>query len=128
LACTLRIGSERADVGQFEVNLGIVGADSAERLTRLVGPAIGAELLLTDRIVEADEARRLGLLNDVLPAEGFPDHVHDWCERITRNPPATVFAAKRAVVDGFCVNRDEALTLGHAISSLTGGASLNRPA
>ena len=74
LACTLRIGSERANFGELEVNVGIVGADSAQRLTRLVGPAVTAELLLTGRIVESDEARRIGLLNDVLSTERFPDH------------------------------------------------------
>ena len=93
LACTLRIGSERANIGQLEVNVGLVGTDSAQRLARLVGAAVSAELLLTGRTVEADEARRLGLLNDVLPTKMFHDHVAQWCERITQNPPPTIFAA-----------------------------------
>jgi enoyl-CoA hydratase len=113
LACTLRVGSERASFGELEVNVGIVGADSAQRLARLVGPAVSAELLLTGRIVEPDEARRIGLLNDVLSTERFLDHVQEWCERITSNPAATVFAAKRSVVDGFGITRDEALTIGN---------------
>lgn len=118
LACTLRIGSERANFGELEVNVGIVGANSAQRLARLVGPAVTAELLLTGRIVESEEARRLGLLNDVVSTERFPDHVGEWCERITVNPAATVFAAKRAVVDGSSVTRDEALTIGNPIRPL----------
>jgi enoyl-CoA hydratase/carnithine racemase len=111
LACTLRIGSERAHVGKFEVNVGIVGSDSAPRLGRLVGSAVCAELLLTGRVIDADEARRMGLLNDVLPAEGFHNHVRQWCERITKNPPPTVFDAKRAVIDGFGVTHDEVVTI-----------------
>ena len=125
LACTLRVGSERAHVGQFEVNAGIVGADSAQRLARLLGPAASAELLLTGRIVEADEARRIGLLNDVLPADKFQDHVRHWCERMTRNSPATVFTAKRVVIDGLCVTRDDVLTMGNSLRSLTEGFVLS---
>jgi enoyl-CoA hydratase/carnithine racemase len=121
LACTLRIGSERAQVGQLEANIGIVGADSARRLARLLGPAASAELLLTGRIVEAEEARRIGLLSDVLPTERFHDHVREWCERITRNSPAAVFAAKRAVIDEFWVTRDEVLTVGDSTRWFTDG-------
>lgn len=121
LACTLRIGSERAQVGQLEANIGIVGADSARRLARLLGPAASAELLLTGRIVEAEEARRIGLLSDILPTERFHDHVREWCERITRNSPAAVFAAKRAVIDEFWVTRDEVLTVGDSTRWFTDG-------
>jgi enoyl-CoA hydratase/carnithine racemase len=112
LACTLRIGSERAQLGEFAVNAGVVGSGSAQRLARLVGPAVSAELLLTSRVVEADEARRIGLLNDVLSAEGFDAQVREWCTRITQNSADTVFAAKRAVVDAFGVNRDDVVTIG----------------
>ena len=86
LACTLRIGSERANFGELEVNVGIVGADSAQRLARLVGPAVNCRTSPTGRIVEPAEARRIGLLNDVLSTQRFPDRVQDWCERITGNP------------------------------------------
>jgi enoyl-CoA hydratase/carnithine racemase len=119
LACTLRIGSERTSLGPLEVDLGIVGSDSARRLVRVLGPAVSAELLLTGRMVQADEARRIGLLNDAVPAEGFRDHVREWCGRITGHPPATVFAAKRAVVDGLSVVRDEVLTIANSFRWLS---------
>lgn len=110
LACTMRLGSERAHLGQPEVSVGIIpGAGGTQRLPRLVGPAVGAELCLTGRIVKAEEAQRIGLLNAVLPTEGFLEHVRRWCARITRNPPAAVFAAKRAVVDGLRVPLDDGL-------------------
>lgn len=121
LACTLRIGSVRAQVGQLEVNIGIVGSGSAVRLARLVGPAVSTELLLTGQTVQADEAQRIGLLNDVLPVEGFANHVRQWCERITRNPPAKVFDAKRAIVDGLWVTHDEVLTIENSMRWLTSG-------
>jgi enoyl-CoA hydratase/carnithine racemase len=112
LACTLRVGSERAHLGQPEVSVGIIpGAGGTQRLPRLVGPGVGAELCLTGRIVHAEEALRIGLLNAVFPTEGFLDHVRHWCARITRNPAAAVFSAKRAVVDGLRLPLDEGLRL-----------------
>jgi enoyl-CoA hydratase len=101
LACTMRLGSTRAHLGQPEIHIGIIpGAGGTQRLPRLVGSAIGAELCLTGRIVGAEEAQRIGLLNAVLPADGFVEAALAWCTEISRHPPAAVFAAKRAVVEG----------------------------
>ncbi len=101
LACTMRIGSERAHLGQPEVVIGIIpGGGGTQRLPRLVGSAIGAELCLTGRIVQADEAKRIGLLNEVLPTDDFARHAIDWCRQVARQPAHAVFAAKRAVVEG----------------------------
>ena len=87
LACTVRLGSERAHLGQPEVTVGLIpGAGGTQRLPRIVGPAVGAELCITGRVVHADEALRVGLLNAVLPTEGFLDHALRWCGQITRNP------------------------------------------
>jgi enoyl-CoA hydratase len=112
LACTLRVGSDRAHLGQPEVSVGIIpGAGGTQRLPRLVGSALGAELCLSGRILQADEAHRIGLLNEVLPAEGFEAAAIAWCERIARNPAAAVFAAKRAVVQGLRLSLAEGLSL-----------------
>jgi enoyl-CoA hydratase/carnithine racemase len=101
LACTMRIGSERAHMGQPEVAIGIIpGGGGTQRLPRLVGAALGAELCLSGRIVDAHEAKRIGLLNEVLPTDGFVDHAIEWCQRIAHHPAPAVFAAKRAVVEG----------------------------
>ena len=101
LACTVRLGSERAHLGQPEVTVGVIpGAGGTQRLPRIVGPAVGAELCITGRVLHADEALHVGLLNAVLPTDGFLDHALRWCGQITRNPAAAVFAAKRAVIDG----------------------------
>jgi len=102
LACTMRIGSPRAHLGQPEIVIGIIpGAGGTQRLPRLVGRAKGAELVLTGRVVGAEEAERIGLLNAVLPSDGFRDAAIDWCQAVARHSPAAVFAAKRAVVEGF---------------------------
>ena len=112
LACTMRIGSERAHMGQPEVSVGIIpGSGGTQRLPRLVGPAIGAELCLSGRVIDADEALRIGLLNAVLPTEGFVDAAIAWCDRIARHSPAAVFAAKQAVVEGLALPLRDGLKL-----------------
>lgn len=112
LACTLRIGSERAHMGLPEVSVGILpGGGGTQRLPRVVGPAKAAELILTGRIVHAEEAAAMGLLNTVLPAEGFVDAAVEWCERIGRHPAAAISSAKRAVFEGSALPLDEGLKL-----------------
>ncbi|MDG2112183.1 MAG: enoyl-CoA hydratase/isomerase family protein, partial [Actinomycetota bacterium] len=110
LACTMRIGSERAHLSLPEVSIGIIpGAGGTQRLPRLVGAAKGAELVLSGRRVFADEALAIGLLNTVLPAEGFVDAAVAWCERITRWPRSAVLSAKSAVVDGMSMPLEDGL-------------------
>ena len=112
LACTMRIGSEAAHLGQPEVSVGIIpGAGGTQRLPRLVGAGIGAELCLSGRVITADEAKRIGLLNDVLPEDGFLEAAVEWCQRIARHPAGAVFAAKRAVVDGLQLPLSDGLRL-----------------
>jgi enoyl-CoA hydratase/carnithine racemase len=73
LACDLRIASERAKLGQPEILLGIIpGGGATQRLARLVGPAKAKDLVLTGRQVAADEALRIGLIDEVVP----PDELH----------------------------------------------------
>lgn len=118
LACTMRIGSQRTHMSQPEVSVGIIpGAGGTQRLPRVVGMAKGAELCMSGRRVFAEEAKAIGLLNDVLTDEsvadagGFEAAALDWCERIARWPQAAVFAAKRAVVEGLQLPLDEGLRL-----------------
>jgi enoyl-CoA hydratase/carnithine racemase len=112
VACTMRIGSERAHMGQPEVVVGIIpGAGGTQRLPRLVGAGIGAELCLSGRIVDATEAKRIGLLNELLPTENFVAHAVEWCSKIAANPAHAVFAAKKAVVEGLKLPLDDGLRL-----------------
>src|SRR5580692_3009696 len=69
LACTLRIASETARLGQPEVKLGLIpGYGATQRLPRLVGPSAALRLILTAEIVPASEALRIGLVDEVVPA------------------------------------------------------------
>ncbi|MDZ7676668.1 MAG: enoyl-CoA hydratase/isomerase family protein [Acidimicrobiales bacterium] len=112
LSCTLRVGSERAHMGQPEVAVGILPAGGGtQRLPRLVGAGIGAELCLTGRIVDAAEAHRIGLLNAVLPTDGFVDAAVEWCSAIARHQAPSVFATKRAVVEGLQGPLEDGLNL-----------------
>jgi enoyl-CoA hydratase/carnithine racemase len=109
LACTLRIGSERSLFGPVKPDLGIIGTETSAYLVRLVGPALASELLLTQRELNAEAARQLGLINDLLPAKGFAGHARDWCQRLMVLPPATVFAVKRTVEVSTGASRDAVL-------------------
>jgi enoyl-CoA hydratase len=105
LHSTLRIASERAALGPAEVSLGIVGADGFPRLIRLVGHSRAAELLLSNRVVEAEEAKEIGLVNDVFPANGFVEKLLERCESIASVPNA--FEIKRCLSGQDFVARSE---------------------
>jgi enoyl-CoA hydratase/carnithine racemase len=109
LACTFRIGSERSVFGPVELNLEVVGTDSSAHLVRLVGATIGAELLLTERDMDAAAAKQLGFINEVLPSEDFATQARQWCQRIAALPPETVFAIKQAVDGSTSASRDDVL-------------------
>lgn len=112
LACTMRVGSERAHVGLPEVSVGILpGAGGTQRLPRLIGTAKAAELILGATILQADEALAAGVLNAVLPTDGFVDAALAWCERITRHPSRAVSLAKQAIVEGSRLDLDDGLGL-----------------
>jgi len=101
LACTMRVASERAHFCLPEVSVGIIpGAGGSQRLPRLVGAAKGAELCLSGRRVFAEEAQAIGLVNKVLPTDGFLAAALKWAEKITRHPSPALFAAKQAMVEG----------------------------
>jgi enoyl-CoA hydratase/carnithine racemase len=92
LACDLRIASQRAKFGQPEVLLGIIpGGGGTQRLARLVGPSRAKELILTGRQVGADEALRIGLVDEVVA----PDELHDRALAL-----ATELAAGAVVAQG----------------------------
>ena len=112
LACTLRVAAASAHLGQPEVNVGIIpGAGGTQRLPRLVGPGRAADLILSGRIVDADEAQRIGLVEAVLPDKGFVDHVLEWVAPIASKPRFAVAAAKKAILEGLRLSFADGLRL-----------------
>jgi enoyl-CoA hydratase len=112
LACTLRVAAASAHLGQPEVVVGIIpGGGGTQRLPRLIGAGRAAELILSGRVIDAAEAERIGLVEAVLPDEGFVDAAVAWAARIAERPRHAVLAAKRAILDGLRVPLAEGLRI-----------------
>jgi enoyl-CoA hydratase len=95
LACDIRLASENAVFAQPEVSLGIPpGWGGTQRLTRLVGPGLAAEMIFTGRRVRADEALRIGLVNAVHPLESLLDQARELATTIVKQSPRAVAASK----------------------------------
>lgn len=98
LAADIRLASENAVFAQPEVTLGIPpGWGGSQRLPRLVGPGLAAELIFTGRRVKADEALRIGLVNAVYPLAQLLDEATKLAETIAANSPLAVRSAKQLV-------------------------------
>jgi enoyl-CoA hydratase len=112
MACHLRIASENAKFGQPEVKLGIApGYGGTVRLPRIVGKARALELLLTGEMIDAEEARRIGLVNRVVPAERLIPECEALLRSILANGPLAVRACLEAVDAGMDMSLDQALLL-----------------
>jgi len=101
MACTLRIAAETARLGQPEVKLGLIpGYGGSQRLPRLVGKGRALELILTGEPVTAPEAHRIGLVNQVVPAEELLATAEKLAQKIIANAPLAVKFALEAVNHG----------------------------
>jgi enoyl-CoA hydratase len=98
LACDLRIAAEGSRFGIPAAKLGLgYGYDGIKKLIDLVGPACAREIFYTARQFSAEEALRMGLINQVVPAEKLAGYVNDYCEMIAANAPLTVRSVKLIV-------------------------------
>ena len=102
LCCDVRIASARARLGLPEVRLAVTpGGGGTQRLPRIVGPARAKELILTGRVIDADEALRIGLVHEVVPAGEARSHADEVAEEIAARGPLAVREAKR-LIDAAC--------------------------
>ncbi len=112
LACDLRIASERAKLGQPEILLGIIpGGGGTQRLARLVGPAKAKDLVLTGRQVAADEALRIGLVDEVVPPDELHPRALALAAELARGAVVAQEFAKRAIDRGLEGPLDAGLAL-----------------
>jgi enoyl-CoA hydratase/carnithine racemase len=112
LACDIRVACETATFGLPEVGWGIVpGAGGTQRLPRIAPMGAALELILTGERITAAEAFRLGIVNRVVPRADLLPAALALAERIGRNGPLAVQAAKQAVHRGLHLSLDEALRL-----------------
>jgi enoyl-CoA hydratase len=98
MACDFRVGSERARLGQPEINLGIFpGGGATQRLQRLIGVGRAKELIFTGDIIDAQEAERIGLLNKVFPAKELMNKTMEIAKKICSKGPLSLKLAKMAI-------------------------------
>jgi len=98
MACDLRIASTTAKFGQPEINLAVIpGGGGTQRLPRLVGVAIAKELIFSGRIISADDALRIGLVNKVVSLEALMPTAEELAEELSRKPAVALALAKNAI-------------------------------
>ena len=98
LACDIRYAASTAKLGQPEINLGIIpGWGGTQRLARVCGLGVAKELVLTGRILDADDALRIGLVNAVFEPAELLERTLETARLIASKSPLAIAAAKRAL-------------------------------
>ena len=114
MACTLRLANEHARLGQPEIKLGLIpGYGGSQRLPRLVGRGAALKLLLTGEIIDAAEAFRIGLVDEIVQGDSdvLLTRALERAKAIAQMPPLAVTAAIEAVDQGADMTLDNALAL-----------------
>jgi E-phenylitaconyl-CoA hydratase len=112
LACDIRIAAENARFAQLEMTVGAMpGGGAAQRLPRLIPRCKAAEMLLMGRIIDAQEAYRIGLVNAVVPLEQLMPTALGWAEEICQLAPLAVRATKEAMLRGSDMTLENGLLL-----------------
>jgi enoyl-CoA hydratase len=105
MACDIRLASEKAKLGQPEVNLGIIpGYGGTQRLARLVGTGKAKQMIFNGDFIAAAEAHRIGLVDEVYPPEELMARVKEMAEKICTKGPLAIKAAKEAINFGIEVD------------------------
>jgi enoyl-CoA hydratase len=105
MACDLRIASSKAKFGQPEIKLGLIpGGGGTQRLPRLIGEGKALELILTGDMIDAEEARRLGLVNQVVAPEDLETRTMELAARIAEMSQVALAVAKKAVKNAARMN------------------------
>jgi enoyl-CoA hydratase len=110
MACTIRLASETAKLGQPEVKLGIIpGYGGTQRLARLVGRGVALEMLLDGEPITAAEALRIGLVNEVVPQAELLSYSRAWLAKVLANGPLAIALVMETVDAGLNCGLDEGL-------------------
>src|ERR1700761_9296831 len=112
MACTIRIAGETAKFGQPEVTLGLgPGGGGTQRLPRLVGKGRALQLILSGGMIGAQEAYRIGLVNEVMPAATLIARAEEILKQIASNAPVSVRLSLEAVNRGMDASQSEGFAL-----------------
>lgn len=102
LMCDLIVASETAKFGQPEINIGVIpGAGGTQRLARTLGKSKTMELILTGRMMSAQEAEQGGLVNRVVPTGSVLEEARKLAQEICQRPPIAVKLAKESILKAF---------------------------
>ena len=111
-ACDFIYASDTARFGQPEVNLGIIpGFGGTQRFTRLIGKAMAKELIFTGRMIDAQEALRIGLANKVFPASELMNEAMKTAKLMLTKGPVALAQAKKAIDEGYNKEMADALEI-----------------
>jgi len=120
MSCDLRIASDKAVFGQPEVNLGVIPCfGGTQRLSRLIGAGRAKDLIYTGRLIQADEALTMGLVNKVVEAKNLIDEAKKMMNLILEKAPIAVRYAKVAINSGLDLDLDNALELEKDLAALS---------
>jgi enoyl-CoA hydratase/carnithine racemase len=112
MACTIRIAVDSAKFGQPEVKLGLIpGGGGTQRLPRLVGKGRALQLILSGGMIGAQEAYRIGLVNEVVPATNLIARAEEILKQIAANAPVAVRLSLEAVNKGMDASQSEGFAL-----------------
>jgi len=120
LWCDLRIATPQSTFGLFERRWGVPLVDGGtQRLPRIVGMGRALELILTGRPVEAEEAHRIGLVNEITEPGKHLDRALELAERIAGFPQETMLADRQAAIEGFGLPLEDGIALEHQLGRET---------
>ena len=122
MACTIRVAAENAKFGQPEVALGLIpGGGGTQRLPRLVGKGRALQLILSGEMISAQEAYRIGLVNEVVAAADLIPRAEAILKKIFSNAPVAVKYSLEAVNKGLETSQAEGLSLEASLFGLCAG-------
>ncbi len=112
MSCDIRIASSKAKFGQPEVGLGIIpGFSGTYRLPKLIGQGYAKEMIYTGKVVRAEEALRIGLVNAVYEPEELMDKAMEMAQMMLKNAPVAISLAKQSINEGYDLDADGAIGL-----------------
>ncbi len=112
LGCDRRVCGDNAKLGQPEILLGIIpGGGGTQRMARLIGASRTKDLIFTGRMVGAEEALEIGLVDQVVPADEVYGAARGWAEQFVNGPAVALAAAKKAIDGGLDVDLRSGLDL-----------------
>jgi enoyl-CoA hydratase len=122
MACTMRVASEHAKFGQPEVKLGLIpGGGGTQRLPRLIGKGRALQLILSGEMISAQEAYRIGLVNEVVPAAEVIPRAETILKQMFANAPLAVKYSIEAVNRGLETTQTEGQALEASFFGLCAG-------